>query len=230
VPRVLRLVPESRRAWHAGESEWQGRHGLNDQSIGIEIVYESHCPRGERSPSAGAGEDPHHDPDAGCAYGDYPPAQIAAVTRLAREILARHPDIDPTRVVGHADIAPGRKDDPGPRFPWRALHESGVGAWYDAAEVQRYGARIEQAALSEAGATALLQEGLAAYGYGLESTGVADARTRAVVLAFQSHFLPDHRTGLPDTRTAATALALLARYRPAAAAAIAAKYGVAEDH
>ena len=202
---IYRLVDESKRAWHAGESQWQGRHALNDQSIGIEIVYESHCPRTEPAPPTPT------DADAGCAYPDYPPEQIALVQRLARDILARHHDIDPTRVVGHADIAPNRKPDPGPRFPWHALYEAGVGAWYLDADVARF-----QAAVGDHPPLRLLQQALAAYGYGLEASDRFDRLTRDVLFAFQTHFLPGERSGAVDGRSVATVLALLARYRPAA--------------
>src|SRR5436190_14321682 len=211
-PLVYRLVPESRRAWHAGESQWQGRSALNDQSIGIEIVYESHCPRpGDGAPGTPAAAPPA-DEEQGCRYEPYPVPQVELVTRLARDILARHPDIDPTRVVGHSDIAPSRKPDPGPRFPWGALHEAGVGAWWTAEEVEREAALL---AGRELRPVALLQAALAAYGYGVTESGALDAATRDVLYAFQTHFLPEHRTGEADPVTIATALALVFRYRHA---------------
>ena len=102
---VYRLVPEDRVAWHAGRSHWRGREALNATSIGVEIVNL----HGDRH--------------------DYPPAQIEALIALAREILARHPAIVPRNVVGHSDIAPKRKIDPGLRFPWATLAQAGVGLW-----------------------------------------------------------------------------------------------------
>ncbi len=102
---LYRLVPEDRVAWHAGRSQWRGREGLNATSIGVEIVNL----HGDRH--------------------DYPDAQIAALIELCREIIARHPAIVPRNVVGHSDIAPRRKIDPGLRFPWAALAASGVGLW-----------------------------------------------------------------------------------------------------
>jgi serine-type D-Ala-D-Ala carboxypeptidase len=204
-PTVLRLVDESQRAWHAGSSRWQGRTGLNDTSVGIEIVYESHCPR-DSMPSAGSSP---WDLEPRCAYPEYPADQIDAVTTLAQGMLKRHPDIDPTRVVAHADIQPENKTDPGPRFPWQKLAAAGVGAWFDQADADFYRACFK----AHPPSIALMQEALAAYGYGVEPGGSIDRRTRDVLFAFQSHFLPDHRSGTIDADTAATLFALLAKYR-----------------
>ena len=217
-PRVYRLVDENRRAWHAGISHWQGRTGLNDTSIGIEIVYEPMCQSVDAPslPAAPGGE------ASDCTYPEYPPAQIETLIRLARDVLSRHPEIDPTGVVGHSDIAPNRKIDPGPRFPWQRLHEAGIGAWYDAADVARFVERLEAMPPS----LPLLQEALRAYGYDIAVSGVLDAPTRAALFAFQTHFRPEQRDAEPGSQTTATALALLARYRPAALAAIGEKYSV----
>jgi N-acetylmuramoyl-L-alanine amidase len=106
--RVFRLVAEEMRAWHAGVSRWRGREGLNDSSIGIEIV------------------NPGHE----WGYREFPAAQIAAVIGLCQGILARHA-IPARNVVAHSDIAPARKQDPGELFPWRALAAAGVGLWPD---------------------------------------------------------------------------------------------------
>jgi N-acetyl-anhydromuramyl-L-alanine amidase AmpD len=124
-------------------------------------------------------------------------------------------------VVGHADIAPRRKPDPGPRFPWHALHEAGVGAWYDDAEVARQRGLLVG---HEAETLAMLQAALAAYGYAVPSTGELDAATRDVLYAFQTHFLPGRRSGEADPGTVATALALVARYQPKAYAELARRF------
>jgi N-acetyl-anhydromuramyl-L-alanine amidase AmpD len=205
-PTVLRLVDESRRAWHAGPSRFQGHELLNDDSVGIEIVYESLCPR---EPPRPAGTSPW-DFEAGCAYPAYPADQIGVVIRLAQQILARHPEIDATRVVGHSDIQPENKTDPGPRFPWPRLAAAGVGAWFDAADVDYYRAYF----VAHPASVLLMQDALAAYGYGDEASGMLDRRTRDLLFAFQCHFLPDRRTGEVDAETAATLFALLAKYRP----------------
>ncbi len=219
-PTVLRLVDESQRAWHAGPSRWQGHEPLNGESIGIEIVYESHCARDPiRPPGASPWE-----VDATCEYPPYPPDQIDTVIELVHGILKRHPEIEATRIVGHSDIQPENKTDPGPRFPWRQLAAAGIGAWFDDADVVWY--RGQFAARSEVTKREVLsytpgvpslkivQEALAAYGYGVEATGIADLRTREVLSAFQSHFLPDRRSGEADAQTVATLFALLAKYRP----------------
>jgi len=204
-PTVLRLVDESQRAWHAGPSRFQGHELLNDDSVGIEIVYESHCPR---EPPRPAGTSPG-EWEAACAYPPYPADQIAVVIKLGQDIIRRHPEIDATRVVGHSDIQPENKTDPGPRFPWAQLASAGVGAWYDAADVDYYRAHFA----AHEPSTLLLQEALAAYGYGNEASGVVDRRTRELLFAFQSHFLPEHRTGAVDAESAAALFALLAKYR-----------------
>jgi N-acetylmuramoyl-L-alanine amidase len=108
--RITRLVPESRRAWHAGLSMWQGQDDLNSRSVGIEIVNGG------------------HDFLAGGRLPPYPDAQIAAVIALAREIVATHA-IPQSRITGHSDIAPKRKIDPGEHFPWARLAAAGLGLW-----------------------------------------------------------------------------------------------------
>jgi N-acetylmuramoyl-L-alanine amidase len=211
-PTVLRLVDESQRAWHAGPSRWQGHEPLNGESVGVEIVYESHCPREPPRPS---GASPW-DVDATCPYPPYPADQIAAVIELARGVIRRHPEIEPTRVVGHSDIQPENKTDPGPRFPWRQLAAAGIGAWYDDDDVDYYRKRLAAPGASSESRLPLktVQEALAAYGYGVEASGSYDLRTHEVLSAFQSHFLPEHRTGFADADTVATLFALLAKYRP----------------
>jgi N-acetyl-anhydromuramyl-L-alanine amidase AmpD len=214
-PSVLRLVDESQRAWHAGASRWQGHSSLNGESIGVEIVYESQCPRAPRADTVSP-----YEAAAQCPYPDYPDDQIAAVIALAQGIIRRHPDIEPSAVVGHGDIQPENKTDPGPRFPWRRLAAAGVGAWYDAADVARYRTGFGDRAPDLRTA----QEALAAYGYGLDASGEYDLRTREVVAAFQTHFRPDHVTGTADGETVATLFALLHRYRAEALAALRARH------
>jgi len=214
-PVVFRLVDEAQRAWHAGPSRWQRRENLNDTSIGIEIVYESQCPR-----DADVAARQPWETDKTCAYPDFPPDQIAVVIDLARGILQRHPDIDPSRVVGHSDIQPEIKTDPGPRFPWRQLAQAGVGAWPDADQVERLRAFFA----AQPASLAVVQEALRAWGYGVPSSGVEDERTREVLSAFHSHFEPELRSDQADTGAVAILFALLSKYRPQELEKLRAKY------
>ncbi|WP_355660857.1 peptidoglycan recognition protein family protein [Halomonas salifodinae] len=207
-PLVYQLVDESRRAWHAGASAWRGRTHINDTSIGIEIVN-----RGPDRSFAEVEAALDADPEAATAihWAPFPEAQIDALIHLARDIIERH-GIRPTDVVAHSDIAPTRKIDPGPAFPWRALYEAGIGVWPEADSVARYRARFAATPPD----TATLQQALAAWGHPLEVSGELDAQTRAVLRAFQMRFRPTDYRGRSDAETAAMLWALLERYRPEA--------------
>jgi N-acetylmuramoyl-L-alanine amidase len=202
---VYRLVPESRRAWHAGRSYWSGTTSLNDSSVGIEIVNESACV--DTNPEA---EEPNPD-DQACTLLEYPDAQIELVIRLAADILARNEDIAPEDVIAHGDIAPVRRVDPGPRFPWKRLYDNGIGAWYDEDTVARYRRQLTDYPAD----IPLIQDALSAYGYPIETTGEADVQTQFAVRAFQMHFRPADYSGHVDAETAAILFALLEKYRPA---------------
>lgn len=191
-PIVRQLVPEHERAWHAGASHWAGRHHLNDTSIGVEIVNLG----------------PIDKPGQPRRWQPYSDAQIRAVIALARDIVARY-DIKPANVVGHSDIAPGRKIDPGPAFPWRRLYAAGIGAWPAPERVAHYYARFADHPPD----IARLQAKLADYGYDLPVTGQNDARTQTVIRAFQMHFRPAHVNGVADADTLARLWALDAQYR-----------------
>ncbi len=141
---IYRLVPEALRAFHAGVSYWRGRHALNDPSIGIEIV------------------NPGHE----WGYRPFPPPQMAAVQALCLDILGRHA-IPSQNVVGHSDIAPTRKQDPGELFDWRGLAAAGIGLWPE------HGAR----------APGGFAEHLVAIGY--------EGDDAATVVAFQRRFCPE---------------------------------------
>ncbi|OFB06433.1 N-acetylmuramoyl-L-alanine amidase, partial [Salmonella enterica] len=118
--RIFNLVDENERAWHAGVSSWAGRSNLNDTAIGIETVNLA-C-----------------DNNGVFVFPPYNPVQIDAIKELAANILQRYPDITPVNVVGHSDIAPGRKSDPGAAFPWKELYDAGIGAWYEESIMQHY--------------------------------------------------------------------------------------------
>ncbi|MEE4298692.1 MAG: N-acetylmuramoyl-L-alanine amidase [Pseudomonadales bacterium] len=201
---VLRLVAEERRAWHAGRSHWAGTTALNDSSIGIEIVNESRC---ETSNGMNAVRDPD---ERRCVFQPYDDRQIDVLIALLQGILERHPDIDPEDVVAHADIAPDRKVDPGPLFPWARLHEAGIGAWYETEQVMRIRAGLAPEDLEARS----VQRALAAWGYGVTETALFDTDTRFALEAFQMHFRPTRHDGVADAETVAILHALIARYRP----------------
>jgi len=182
--RIYQLVDDSRRAWHAGDSAWEGSTQLNAASIGIEIVN-----RGDR----------------GGAWEDYPAAQVDAVVALVAR-LARKYDVPPHHVVGHSDIAPLRKVDPGPRFPWKRLADAGLAEWPRADLVAERRAAYE-GALPDA---EWFQQRLACVGYGVPRSGEFDEATRRVIAAFQMHFRPASFDGTPDAETAAIADTLAA--------------------
>jgi N-acetylmuramoyl-L-alanine amidase len=168
------LVDEAARAWHAGSGSWAGRGELNSRAIGIEIVNGGH--------------------DFGLPA--FPPEQIAALIVLLRAILARQ-GLGPLALVGHSDVAPTRKADPGERFPWAALAQAGLGLW---PRVGRgAGAVGPRLALGESGdAVADLQAGLQTLGYGLPQDGMFGPETQAVVTAFQRRYRPDLCDGVWD--------------------------------
>ncbi|WP_252731836.1 penicillin binding protein PBP4B [Paraglaciecola arctica] len=205
--KILQLVDEDERAWHAGNSFWQGREELNDQSIGIEIVNVPSCQRAKSTSNAPKTE---HGVNRLCLFPDYDPKQIELLIELSKQILERNPDISPTGVVGHSDIAPSRKNDPGPRFPWYQLYKAGIGAWYDNDTINHYWQMFNDAPPS----LALVQRALRVYGYGVTETGQLDQSTLDTMSAFQMHFLPWTVTGQPDSKTAAALFALVDKYFP----------------
>ncbi len=183
---IFQLVSEARRAWHAGRALWHGASDLNSASVGIEIVNGGH--------------------DFGLP--PYPDPQIAAVMALCRDIAERC-HIPPECILAHSDIAPGRKQDPGERFPWDRLYAAGLGLWVP--ERAGDGGVLEPGA---SGATVrALQEELAEVGYGLEPSGFYDPRMHSVVAAFQRHFRPSRVDGVADGGTRATLADLLAERR-----------------
>ncbi|MFD2055689.1 N-acetylmuramoyl-L-alanine amidase [Mesorhizobium calcicola] len=181
---VVQMVRESDRAWHAGKSSWFGRADINSCSVGIEIVNPGHS----------------------LGHPGFPRRQIDAVIGLCAGIAGRH-SIAAERVLAHSDVAPGRKIDPGEKFPWRTLFAAGVGHLVAAAPVGR-GAVLKA---GDAGADVdALQSMLALYGYGVEISGIFDRQTEIVVEAFQRHFRPRLVDGVADGSTLRTLQRLLA--------------------
>ncbi|MFT5712898.1 MAG: N-acetyl-anhydromuramyl-L-alanine amidase AmpD [Glaciecola sp.] len=209
--KVFQLVDESQRAWHAGMSHWQGRSGLNDHSIGIELVNTPFCQEDDPVPPIMPRMMVAEKNRDLCVFPDFEEKQILLLIKLSKEILARNPDIEPTAVVGHADIAPSRKNDPGPKFPWYRLYQEGIGAWYDNQNLTHHWLAFNHALPS----IALVQKGLNAYGYDLVPTGRMDQQTIDTLSAFQMHFVPWKVTGEVDNQTAAAVFALVQKYFPA---------------
>lgn len=183
--RIVQCVPEDKRAWHAGKSSWAGETDINSRSIGIEIV------------------NPGHE----FGYADFPLRQIAAVISLAKSILKRHPAIVPERVLAHSDVAPSRKQDPGEKFPWDLLADSGVGHWVRAAPLKVTGMTLMTGYTGDT--VSRLQRLLRSYGYGIDETGVYDDVTHDVVAAFQRHFRQARVDGVADPSTLMTLRALV---------------------
>ncbi len=180
--RIFLLVPEERRAWHAGISFWKGDTDINGRSIGIEIV------------------NPGHE----WGYRAFPKAQITAVITLITDIRSRWM-IDSSRIVGHSDVAPDRKDDPGELFPWKALAEAGHGLWVEPPTAP--GAPLSEGA--EGAGVFALQAGLTRLGYDCAPSGTFDAHTTSVVRAFQRHWRQKAFDGIADGETRARLIALL---------------------
>ena len=180
--RIFRLVDEDKRAWHAGVSEWAGESNINSASIGIEIVNGGH--------------------DWPLASGELPPfpdVQINALIALCKDIVGRH-NIPIENILGHSDIAPARKIDPGEHFPWRGLAAAGLGLWPEGS-----GENPDRRILFELGTrdrgVAALQSGLARIGYGARVTGVYDQATQEIITALQRRFRQDDVSGLVDIET-----------------------------
>jgi N-acetylmuramoyl-L-alanine amidase len=161
---VWQLVAEARRAWHAGRAFWAGERDVNSRSIGIELVNPGH----------------EH------GYRPFPEAQLAALEALGRAILARH-GIPPERVLGHSDVAPRRKQDPGELFPWRRMAAAGLGRWPEFGGVT--GETDRAAALRR----------LAAIGYEVPP----ESEASLLFAAFQRHWRPERCDGALDPETAA---------------------------
>lgn len=180
--RLFRLVPEERRAWHAGVGSWKGETDLNGASVGIEIV------------------NPGHE----FGYRPFPAVQVAAVADLIADIRTRWM-IEDGKIIAHSDLAPERKADPGELFPWKALFQAGHGLWAEPPAAP--GAPLAEG--EEGAGVFALQAGLTRLGYDLPPSGRFDARTTAVVRAFQRHWAPGRLDGVADGVIRARLIALL---------------------
>jgi len=181
--RITQLVDEDKRAWHAGVASWQGQQDLNSRSIGIEIVNGGHdfpLPDGGLPP--------------------YPRPQIHALLDLVHDILGRH-DISATRILGHSDIAPLRKQDPGEHFPWERLARAGISLWpeFDGTTKEIIGKGLERG--TSGSSVWRLQTMLSEIGYGFDVTDIYGETCEKVITAFQRRWLPEHVTGQADLNT-----------------------------
>lgn len=184
---IYRLVEEDRRAWHAGDSSWQGRTWLNASSIGIEIVHPG-----------------YRDSSEGRHWYSWNQQQIDALIPLLRDILQRH-GLPPERVLGHSDVAPQRKVDPGPLFPWQQLADAGVSIWPDAAQVAHY----EHLLAGQTPPLTWFETTLQRFGYSVENRAGQTDSLQNVIAAFQMRFRPARHDGLADAQTAAILAALV---------------------
>lgn len=173
---VFQLVEESQRAWHAGVAGWHDIADVNSASIGIELDHPGHLPDGRMAP--------------------YAEAQITALIALGLDIVARHA-IAPAHVLGHSDVAPTRKTDPGEALDWPRLAAAGLGLWPDDCAVQMVGPLGEG---DRGPDVAALQHALASYGYQLHENGVFGPQMVAVIRAFQRHFRPRQVDGVADAQ------------------------------
>ncbi len=176
--RVFSLVHEDMRAWHAGVSSWEGDCDINGLSIGIEMVNPGH-------------DSPGYKGD----YRPFPSQQMVALAGITQSILRRH-DIRPWHILGHSDVAPDRKCDPGELFDWKWLASEGIGIWPEKIETKPVDAKS-------------FQQKLKKYGYKIEITGKLDQQTRVVIRAFQRHFRPADVSGIFDQECQSILEALL---------------------
>lgn len=216
---IYELVKPEQRAWHAGISSWQGINNLNFSSIGIEIVnlgfiekqaLEKHQEAMRADPHAEVTSAPYKD-NQDKRWFHFPKEQIATVIELVAPMVKKY-NIEPTRVVGHADIAPGRKQDPGPLFPWYTLAHEEIGAWPRAAVVEYYEKRLKERPLT----IKQQQDALKKYGYELDTDGVLGPKTKNTMTSFQMHFSPTDYLGTMDDSSQAVLCALIEDYFPQA--------------
>lgn len=186
-PIVYQLVDESRRSWHAGLSQWYEHTDLNTSSIGIEIVNAGQLSENE--------------------WDHYDQAQIDALIALLHDLVARH-GVAPENIVGHSDIAPQRKIDPGPLFPWELLATAGLGRWFDRDEALFFSTYYANHGLPSPQATQLFLKQL---GYPIATDGIWTQSSKNVLRAFQMHYRPSQYNGELDAETAGILHALQPR-------------------
>ena len=181
--RIIQLVGEDKRAWHAGQSCWQGETDINSRSIGIEIANPGHQ----------------------YGYVDFPGIQMDQVVRLVGDIVARH-SVPAANILAHSDVAPMRKEDPGERFDWRKMHRAGLGNWVEPSPI----ISGPQLALGDCSKNVEnFQTALGELGFELSINGEFDELTLCCTEAFQRHFRPGRVDGIADLSTIDTLNRLL---------------------
>lgn len=197
---IYQLVDENKRAYHAGISYWRKDDQLNDNSIGIEIVN-----TGFTTDASGNRQ-----------FYPYPEWQYKKIAALVKDIVDRY-QIPPTNILGHSDVAPTRKQDPGPLFPWKRLYtEYGLGMWYDDAVKMSFQNTVVPENFAAQMATSAfifnVQKALQQFGYYVEPSGTLDDATKKIIQAFQFHFRPELSNGVMDVETWAILQALIQKY------------------
>lgn len=197
---IYQLVDENKRSYHAGISAWRNDKMLNDTSIGIEIVN-----NGYTADATG--------------FRTFPPfdnEQVKKVAALVKDLATRYM-IPPTNILAHSDIAPTRKQDPGPQFPWKKLYdEYQIGMWYDMATKNSFldltDATLFAQQMSSPQFIFKYQTALKTLGYGIEPSGTYDDATKKTIEAFQFHFRPENYDGIMDAESWAILQALNVKY------------------
>lgn len=201
--KIYQLVDDDKRAWHAGSGSFAGRSVLNDTSIGIEIVND-----GIAKPYRGALKRDNLEYHPKAHYVDFTELQVRKIAQLVNSLAAKY-EIAPTNIIGHSDMAPSRKIDPGAKFPWERLYkEFGIGAWYDEADKQQF---MNQAEFERQSIADIKRE-FKKYGYAINDTDEWDKPSRNVIYAFQLHFRPDNLSAEMDLETYAILKALNKKY------------------
>ncbi len=208
-PKIYQLVNEDKRAWHAGRGGFAGRTALNDSAIGIEIVNPGIQPQYRHKPHAVNLETLNNNGYHPYAhYADFSELQIQKTAHLLQYLTAKYA-IEPTHIIGHSDMAPSRKIDPGAKFPWQRLYrEYGIGAWYDDADKLYFMNESDY----NSHTIADIKQAFRDYGYMMNTTDEWDRPSQNVIYAFQLHFRPQQPTGVMDLETYAILRALIKKY------------------
>ena len=189
---VYNLVSEDNRSWHAGESSWGRLTNLNDSSVGIEIVNMGFT-----------------ETNGSLSFYPFTDDQIKKVAVLLKDIIKRY-ELEPTSILAHSDIAPQRKQDPGPLFPWEELYKDyQIGMWYDDETKESFMSLNQTQTFTPFEVQAQLEK----FGYKVDKTGQYDKQTQNVIRAFQFHFRPSNYDGIMDSETYAILQALNLKYK-----------------